>query len=96
MKVIVLFTMKGCPHCTDLKELFQNNEVAFIDRDIFEYADEYEEFVSAKKNEFVPAMIFMTLDKSGENYSDVKLLSPDDDYQDITEAFNLANSYVSE
>jgi hypothetical protein len=22
--------------------------------------------------------------------------APDDDYQDITEAFNLANSYVSE
>jgi hypothetical protein len=38
----------------------------------------------------------MTLDKFGENYSDVKMLAPDDDYQDITEAFNLANIYVSE
>jgi len=96
MKVVILFSMKGCPHCVELKKLFDKNNVNFIDRDIFEYPDEYEQFVETKKNEFVPAMIFMTLDEFGENYSDVKLLAPDDDYENITEAFNLANSYLSE
>lgn len=96
MKLVILFSMKGCPHCVHLKELFEKNNIIYIDRDIHEYEEEYEAFVEAKNNEFVPALMLMTLEENQEDYSNVKLLAPDDDYEGITEALELVNKYLSE
>ena len=80
MKVVILFSMKSCPHCVHIKKLFNEHNIPYVDRDIHEYEEEYEAFVEAKNN---------------EDYSNVKLLAPDDDYQDITEALKLVNEYLS-
>ena len=38
-KVAVLFTMKSCPFCVELKEMLDKSNIQFVDRDI----DDYEE-----------------------------------------------------
>lgn len=96
MKVVILFSMKSCPHCVNIKELFDVHNIPYVDRDIHEYEEEYEAFAEAKNNEFVPALMLMTLEENQEDYSNVKLLAPDDDYQDISEALQLVNEYLSE
>ena len=51
MKVSVVFTMKGCPHCTTIKEELNKQNIPFIERDIDEYQEEYEEFSKATQND---------------------------------------------
>ena len=40
-KVVVLFTMEGCPYCVDLKNMLNESGIEYYDRDINEYEEEY-------------------------------------------------------
>ena len=71
----------------------KKNDIFYIDRDIHEFEDEYDTFVEATDNEYVPAMMLLTLDDN-ENASDVMLLAPDRDFQDIYEGVNLVKEYL--
>ena len=42
---VVVYTMKGCPFCTDFKDMLVKENIEFFDRDIEEYKEEYEEEV---------------------------------------------------
>ena len=64
-KIAVIFTMKGCPHCIILKEMLEKDEIDYIDRDINDYEEEYDMFVEATGNDFVPA--FMIVDTETED-----------------------------
>lgn len=92
MKVAVVYTMKGCPFCTMIKEELEKENIPFIERDIDDYKEEYDEF-SKVTNEYVPALMLLTLDEN-DNASDVKLLAPDRDFQDIYEGVKLVKGYV--
>jgi len=93
MKIAVVYTMKGCPHCGHIKEELKKNRISFIERDIEEYEEEYDEFVKVVENEYVPALMLLTLDDE-ENASNVKFLAPDRDYQDIFEGVDLVKNYL--
>jgi glutaredoxin len=93
MKIAVVYTMKGCPHCGHIKEELKKNRISFIERDIEEYEEEYDEFVKVVENEYVPALMLLTLDDE-ENASNVKFLAPDRDYQDIFEGVDLVKNYI--
>ena len=56
---VVVYTMKGCPFCTDFKEMLVNEGIEFFDRDIEEYEEEYNLFVEVTENEFVPAFMLI-------------------------------------
>ena len=36
-KTVIVYTMKGCPHCTDFKDMLVKEDIDFVDRDIDEY-----------------------------------------------------------
>jgi glutaredoxin len=93
MKIAVVYTMKGCPHCGHIKEELKKNRISFIERDIEEYEEEYDEFVKVVENEYVPALMLLTLDDE-DNASNVKFLAPDRDYQDIFEGVDLVKNYL--
>jgi glutaredoxin len=93
MKVAVIYTMKGCPHCTSIKEELNKENIPFLDRDINEFEEEYDEFSKATQNDFVPALMLLTLDEE-ENATDVKLLAPDRDFNDIYEGIDLIKEYL--
>ncbi len=93
MKIAVVYTMKGCPHCGHIKEELKKNKITFIERDIEEYEEEYDEFSKVVENEYVPALMLLTLDDN-DNASNVKFLAPDRDYQDIFEGVDLVKNYI--
>jgi len=93
MKVTLLFTMKGCPFCTSIKEEFKKNNIEYLERDIHENESEYDKFVELTENEFIPAMMLLTIDEN-EKTSNIKLLAPDRDFQDIYEGVEMVKSYL--
>jgi glutaredoxin len=93
MKVTVLFTMRGCPFCTSIKEEFKKNNIEYLERDIHENESEYDKFVELTENEFIPAMMLLTIDEN-EKTSNIKLLAPDRDFQDIYEGVEMVKSYL--
>ena len=56
-KIAVVFTMKGCPHCMVLKEMLEEANISYVDRDIEEYEEEYDLFVEATGSDYVPAFM---------------------------------------
>jgi len=93
MKVTLLFTMKGCPFCTSIKEELKKNNIEYLERDIHENESEYDKFVELTENEFIPAMMLLTIDEN-EKTSNIKLLAPDRDFQDIYEGVEMVKSYL--
>ena len=51
MKHVILFTMDGCPYCVEMKGLLDEQEIKYLERDINEYEDEYEQYVELTENE---------------------------------------------
>ncbi len=92
MKIAVVYTMKGCPFCTMIKEELYKNDIPFLERDIEDYSEEYDEFAKAT-NEYVPALMLLTLDENNDA-TNVQLLAPDRDFQDIHEGVELVKGYV--
>lgn len=93
MKVVVVYTMEGCEHCINMKEELKKINVPFIDRDIDKYENEYDEFVKAVGNDYVPALMLLTLDEQ-ENPQNIKLLAPEKDYNEISEGVELIKNYL--
>ena len=93
MKVVILYTMKGCPYCTMIKEELEKSDIDFLERDIHDYEEEYDEFVKITENEFIPAFLLVTLDDQ-DNSKDIKLYAPERDFQDIYEGVELVKEYL--
>ncbi len=87
--------MKGCPHCIHIKEELNKNNLPFIERDIDDFESEYDDFTKIVQNEYVPAMMLITLDEN-EEAKNVKFLAPDRDYQDIFEGVEIVKNYILE
>jgi glutaredoxin len=84
MNHVVVFTMKGCPHCTEFKELLVKENIEFVDADIDDNSDEYGMFVKVTENEFIPAIMIVN-----EETKDAKFYAPDRDFEDLNQAVNL-------
>jgi glutaredoxin len=95
MKIAIVYTMKGCSHCIHIKEELNKNNLPFIERDIDDFESEYDDFTKIVQNEYVPAMMLITLDEN-EEAKNVKFLAPDRDYQDIFEGVEIVKNYISE
>lgn len=90
-KVAVIFTMKGCPHCIILKEMLDEANIDYVDRDIEEFEEEYDLFVEATGSDYVPA--FMLIEEFDLETRKSTLLVPDRDFQDIDEGINLIREF---
>ena len=95
MKKVILYTMKGCSHCDDMKESLKKSKIKFIGRDIDKYKKEYDLFVEATGNEFIPAFMLLSVNEKNET-SDVVLMVPDDDFEDINEAMVKVKQYLKQ
>jgi len=93
MKITVLYTMKGCPFCGMIKEELEKNEIIFVERDIHENEEEYDKFVEVTNNEFIPAFMLLTINEN-EEATDVTLIAPDRDFQDIYEGVEMVKNYL--
>jgi glutaredoxin len=93
MKVVVLYTMEGCPYCQIMKEELNKENVFFLERDIDDHQDEFNEFIDNTGVDYVPSMILMSLDKNQEPQN-VKFLAPERDYNEINEGIELVKKYL--
>ena len=84
--------MKSCPFCGMIKEVLDNNNLDYIERDIEEHSEEYDEFSTKVDNEFIPAFMLLTLDDK-ENAHNIKLCAPDRDFDDIFEGVEIIKQY---
>lgn len=92
-KVAVLFTMKGCPFCVELKDMLIKEGIDFVDRDIHEYEEEYNLFVEVTENEYVPAFMLI---ESPEKEPVTELFAPDRDFEDIHEGFEIIKAFLQD
>jgi glutaredoxin len=91
-KAVVLFTMKSCPFCVELKEMLDKSNIQFVDRDIDEYEEEYNMFVNITENDYVPA--FMLIEDPETEEPLTELFAPDRDFDDINEGVEIIKSFI--
>jgi hypothetical protein len=75
-----------------MKDELKEAKVKYVERDIDDHKDEYDILVEATSNDYLPALMLITINK-GES-SDVKLLVPDRDFQEISEAVEKVKNYL--
>jgi glutaredoxin len=90
-KIAVIFTMKSCPHCQEFKDMLTEEGIDFIDRDIEEHEEEYDMFVEATGNDFVPA--FMLVENPESEKPNTGLFAPDRDYEDLEQGLGIIREF---
>jgi glutaredoxin len=83
---VVVYTMKGCHHCVDFKEILTKEGIEFFDRDIDEYKEEYDLYSEITDNDMIPALLIIEGDE--ENHKSF-LYAPDRDYNELNEALDI-------
>lgn len=84
--------MKGCPHCTTFKQMLQDNDIDFYDRDIDEYSDEFDIFVEITGKDYVPS--FMLVDESESDEPIPMLFAPDLDFNELEEGLEIIKNFL--
>ena len=90
-KVVVLFTMKGCPHCVEMKNMLVNEGIDFVDRDIHEYEEEYDMFVEITENEYVPAFMLI---ENPQTEPISELFAPERDYNELEDGVEIIKEWL--
>jgi len=86
-KIVVLFTMNGCPFCGMMKEKLEESNIKFYERDIDEHKDEYDMFVEITENEMIPA--FMIIEGGEDKEPITSLYAPERDFNDLDEGIQI-------
>jgi|TARA_R110000822_G_scaffold105457_9_gene233227 glutaredoxin len=94
MKVVVVYSMDGCPHCTSLKSMLKEEKVSFQERNIKDYEEEYSQFVKVMSNEYLPAITLIEMNE--EDKPNIQLLAPDTSFKDLHEAVNKIKDFLLE
>jgi glutaredoxin len=88
---LIVFTMKGCPFCSQFKDMLDEQNIVYHERDIDENKEEYDLFSEITKNDMIPS--FMIIEKYGENYQSY-LYAPERDYNELTEAVEIIKGHI--
>ena len=56
---VIVYTMEGCPFCTEFKEMLTNEGIEFFDRDIDKFKEEYDMFSEITENDMIPALLII-------------------------------------
>ena len=87
---VVVYTMKGCPFCTEFKEILTKEGIEFHDRDIDLYEQEYDVFSKVTGNDMIPALLIIEGDlKKHESFMYV----PEKNYNELTEAVEIIRGH---
>lgn len=80
---VIMFTMKGCPHCDNLKKKLTENKISFVEKDVDEHEKLYEKFSKSVKSDFLPAVII------GK-----KAFVPDRSFKTIDQGAQIIENYL--
>ncbi len=82
---VILFTMKGCSHCDNLKKKLNESNVPFVEKDVEIFNEIYEKFSKSVGSEYLPAVLI------GK-----KAFIPDKSFQTIEQANHIIKNYLLE
>lgn len=94
MKQVILYSMKGCPWCDEMKKQLKENKIKFHNRDIEKHAKEYDMFVELTGNDYVPA--FMIVEMKDEEAVGAEMLVPEKDFDEIHEAIEKVQNLIKD
>jgi glutaredoxin len=87
---VIVYTMEGCPFCTEFKEMLTKEGIEFFDRDIEVYEKEYNTFSEITENDMIPALLIIEGD--GDKHESF-LYAPDRNYYELTEAVDIIKQH---
>ena len=87
---VVVYTMNGCPFCTDFKDMLVKENIEFFDRDIEEYKEEYDLFVEITDNDMIPSLLII---EGNEVTHESFLYAPERNYNELTEALDIIKGH---
>ena len=87
---VIVYTMKGCPFCTEFKDMLVKEGIDFFDRDIDEYDEEYDLFVEITNNDMIPSLLI--IEGEDEKYESF-LYAPERNYNELTEALDIIKNH---
>jgi glutaredoxin len=87
---VVVYTMKGCPFCTDFKDMLTNEGIEFFDRDIDDYEEEYQLFTEVTDNDMIPALLII---EGNDQEHKSFLYAPERDYNELSEAVSIIKEH---
>ena len=90
-KVVILFTMGTCRYCHMLKEMLDKENITYYDRDINEHKEEYDMFVEATGNDYVPA--FMLIESPESEKPQTSLYAPERDFDDLEDGARIIKEF---
>lgn len=89
-KTIFVYTMFGCPYCSELKDMLEEERIDFVERDCDEYVMQYEILKSnTGDNDYVPAIEIRDDKKMTKRF-----LVPDRDFEELSEAVERIKHYI--
>ncbi len=88
---VIVYTMKGCPFCEDFKKMLKEERIKFHDRDIHEYADEYDVYSKITKNDMIPSLLIIEGDE--KNHKSF-LYAPERNFNELIEALEIVKKHV--
>jgi glutaredoxin len=91
-KILILFTMEGCPYCDMMKEQLDAINADYVVRDINEHEDEYNMFVEITENDFVPAFMIV---ESPDETPNTMLFAPDRDFNEIEDGVKIIKEHFN-
>jgi hypothetical protein len=71
--------------------MLKEANIEFIDRDIDDHEEEYDMFVEATGNDFVPA--FMLVENPESEKPNTGLFAPDRDYEDLEQGLGIIKEF---
>lgn len=89
---VIVYTMKGCPFCTDFKKLLEESKIEFHERDIDEFSDEYDLFSNINNNDMIPALLIIETENG--NHTAYQYVA-ERDFNELTEAVAIINNHRS-
>lgn len=92
MKKVIVYTMDGCPHCTNFKNLLKESNIVFDERNVDKNEKEYEKFVEVTKNQFLPAFTLLEINDGEE--PKIELNAPDDNFDNLNEALQIVKDFI--
>jgi len=88
-KTVFVYTMDGCPYCSELKGMLNDEGIVFVERDCDKYELQYEVLTNNTKNEFVPSIEI----KDNERLTK-RFLTPERDFEELEQAVHLIKKFL--
>jgi len=86
---IIIFTLKTCPHCTELKNMLKNEKIQYNEIDIEEYPDLWNDIVEYSGQDYLPTLFI------GEEHEG-RIYTPTNDYNNLEELVKIIQKKLRE